>query len=213
MEIHSIKDPLFKSYGQIIEGYDLEGLIDRLKDTPLPDTGTIYCPSDSNLEDLPIFDSFKNNAFGGMPTQLGYCNGRNTKLNCLEYHRDSEFNLGSEDFILLLAKREEIEDGKLDTSLVKAFYVPRGTLVEIYATTLHYAPCQSEKDGFFHVLVALPKGTNGEKPDLQQRNQEDIYLTAKNKWLLAHEESKEAKSGAVVALIGENIDIIDDISH
>lgn len=212
MEIHSVNDPIFTSYGRIVEGYDLDGLLDRLKDTPLPETGTIYCPSDSNLEDLPVFDSFSNNAFGGMEVQLGYCNGRNTKLNCLEYHRDSEFNLGIEDFILLLAKREEIKEGKLDTSLVKAFYVPKGTLVEIYATTLHYAPCQAKEDGFFHVLVALPKGTNMEKPDLQPRNQEDIYLTARNKWLLAHPESNEARNGAVLALVGENIDILNDIT-
>ena len=52
-----------------------------------------------------------------------------------------EFNLGTEDFVLLLARMEDIEDGKLDTAKVKAFRAPAGTLVEVYATTLHYAPC------------------------------------------------------------------------
>ena len=32
-------------------------------------------------------------------------------------------------------------------------------------------------------------------------------MTARNKWLLAHSESDEAKGGAVVALTGDNIDI------
>ena len=78
--------------------------------------------------------------YGGMPVQFGWCNGHNTKLNCLEYHRDSEFNLGTEDFILLLAREDDIEGGKLDTGKVKAFRVPAGVLVEVYATTLHYGP-------------------------------------------------------------------------
>ena len=104
--------------------------------------------------------------FGGMPVQL-LCNGHNTKLNCLEYHRDSEFNLGTEDFILLLAKMDDITDGKLDTAKVKAFRAPAGTLVEVYATTLHYAPCHVDPAKGFRVLVALPQGTNTAKPEIK----------------------------------------------
>ena len=66
-------------------------------------------------------------AYGGMPVDLGYCNGYNTKLNCLEYHRDSELNCGTEDFILLVARADEIENDKLDTSKVKTFRVPAGS--------------------------------------------------------------------------------------
>ena len=145
--------------------------------------------------------------FGGMPVQLGWCNGHNTYLNCLEYHRDSEFNLGTEDFILLLARMEDIEDGKLNTAKVKAFRAPAGTLVEVYATTLHYAPCHVDADKGFRVLVALPKGTNTAKPDIQNNGGDDPLLWACNKWLLAHAESTEAKAGAYVGLVGENIHI------
>ena len=147
-----------------------------------------------------------------MPIQLGYCNGHNTKLNCLEYHRDSEVNLGTEDFILLLAKQDEIVDGKLDTSKVKAFYAPAGVMVEVYATTLHYAPCSSAKGKGFQVLVALPKGTNGPKPEITCLNEEDKKLFAANKWLLAHPEASEVSQGAVAALTGENIDIEGDLN-
>lgn len=131
----------------------------------------------------------------------------NTKLNCLEYHRDSEFNLGTEDFILLLAKEDEIVDGKLDTGKVKGFRVPAGTLVEVYASTLHYAPCHTDPARGFRVMVALPRGTNTGKPALPVRGGDDAYLWACNKWLLAHPDSAEAGQGAVQALTGENIDI------
>ena len=142
-----------------------------------------------------------------MPCQLGWCNGHNNTLNCLEYHRDSEFNLGTEDFVLLLAKQEEIDDGKLDTAKVKAFRVPAGVLVEVYATTLHYAPCHTDAAKGFRVLVALPKGTNTDKPEIKNNGGDDALLWACNKWLLAHPDSAEAKAGAYVGLTGENIKI------
>ena len=132
------------------------------------------------------------------------CYGRNTKLNCLEYHRDSEVNIGTTDFILLLAKISEIEDGRLNTGKVKAFKVPAGTAVEVYATTLHYAPCGF---GAFRVAVVLPKGTNTEAPVCEPKNAEDRLLRARNKWLLAHPDFAEAKFGAYIGLYGPNIDI------
>ena len=143
-----------------------------------------------------------------MPIQIGMCWGYNTKLNCLEYHRDSEVNAGETDFVLLLAKEDEIEDGRLDTAKVKAFRVPAGTAVEVYGTTLHYAPCQTAKTGF-RVAVVLPKGTNTEKPVFEPQSEEDTWMTARNKWLLAHPDSSEAKTGAHIGLTGKNIDILD----
>lgn len=147
----------------------------------------------------------------GVPVQMGWCNGHNTKLNCLEYHRSSEFNLGVEEFILLLAKQNEIKNSVLDTGKVKAFRVPAGTLVEVYATTLHYAPCHTDAEKGFHVLVALPAGTNFKKPNIVAVTDEDLLLRARNKWLLAHADSAEATQGAVVCLQGENIDIQNEL--
>lgn len=132
-------------------------------------------------------------------------------MNCLEYHRDSEINLGVQDFILLLAKLDDIEDSTLDTARVKAFYCPANTMIEVYGSTLHYAPCSAKKGQGFKVLIVLPDGTNGPKPDITPRNDEDRLLWACNKWLLAHADSAEAAQGAVVALNGVNIDLEADI--
>lgn len=208
MKIYSVLDPEFKRYGQIVEGLEetKAEILEALAKTPLPEA-TGYVPTDPELQELPAAVEVSEHCFGGMPTQLGWCNGHNTKLNCLEYHRDSEFNLGTEDFILLLAKQDEIEDGMLDTAKVKAFRVPAGVLVEVYATTLHYAPCHCDEKKGFRVLVALPWGTNTDRPVMKNVTKEDELLTACNKWLLAHPESDEAKGGAKVGLCGENIDI------
>ncbi len=213
MEILKVTNPEFTNYGRIIEGYDAEktAIMEALRDnTPIPD-GTEYVAEEPALQNLAAANIITNSLFGGSEMQFGWCNGHNTKLNCLEYHRSSEINMGTSDFILLLAKREEIVDFKLDSSKVKAFLVPKGIMVEVYATALHYAPCQAHKDSGFQVLVGLPKGTNVGKPEFEAGNQEDKLLTATNKWLLAHAESSEAKEGAWVGITGENIDIVNDI--
>ena len=105
----------------------------------------------------------------------------------------------------------QIADGVLDTGKIKAFWAPAGTLVEVYATTLHYAPCHMDAAKGFRVMVALPKGTNLEKPQVEAKTGEDQLLWARNKWLLAHAESSEAKQGAAVRLEGENLDIADSL--
>ena len=211
MTIYPVTDPTFKPYGKVLSGYDCACLLKAMATIPLPPSGTAYEPSIPALEATCLYGQFQNNAYGGMPVQLGMCWGRNTKLNCLEYHRDNEVNVGDKDFILLLARQDEIEDGVLDTANVKAFRVPAGVPVEVYATTLHYAPCQCEKEGDFRVAVVLPRGTNTAAPGATPLCEEDKWLTARNKWLLAHPESDEAAQGAHIGLRGENIDIADDL--
>jgi len=211
MKIHSIHGPEFAPYGKVLEGYDTACLLDAMNAIPLPASGVAYEPSIPALEATGIYGQLQNNAYGGMPVQLGMCWGRNTKLNCLEYHRDSEVNVGAGDFILLLSKQDEIVDGFLDTSVVKAFRVPAGVAVEVYATTLHYAPCHVNEEEGFQVAVVLPRGTNTAVPGAKPMNAEDTWLTARNKWLLAHADSAEAAQGAHIGLRGPNIDIIHEL--
>lgn len=214
MKIESVYDASFAPYGKVLEGYDMTNLLSTLEAcTPCPQDGVQYVRSQPELEAEKIAYRFAVNAYGGMPIQLGWCNGHNTKLNCLEYHRDSEINCGTTDFILLLAKMDDLEDGRLNTAKVKAFRVPKGVPVEIYATTLHYAPCSAAPGEGFRVLIVLPFGTNGPKPMMTPVNAEDEILWACNKWLLAHPDSDEAAQGAKVLLDGENIDIADDIAE
>ena len=211
MKIYSVADPEFIPYGQPIwEGYDTAELLRAMEAIELPESGTAYRPGIESLEACQIFSELRDRAYGGMPIQLGMCWGRNTKLNCLEYHRDSEINIGTEDFVLLLAKEDEIVDGVLDTEKVKAFRVPAGLPVEVYATTLHYAPCHLDEGKGFRVAVVLPRGTNTDYRPGTGANALDKSLWARNKWLLAHPDTKEAKKGAYIGLRGRNLDITVD---
>ncbi|MCI8304374.1 MAG: DUF4867 family protein [Lawsonibacter sp.] len=211
MKVYSVRDPEFAPYGKVLEGYDVTCLLNAMKAVPLPESGVAYEPGIPELEATCTYGQLQNNAYGGMPVQLGMCWGRNTRLNCLEYHRDSEVNVGTGDFILLLAKQDEIVDGVLDTAKVKAFQVPAGAVVEVYATTLHYAPCHVNEEEGFRVAVVLPRGTNTNPSGAKPLNEEDKWLTARNKWLLAHADSAEAAQGAHIGLRGVNIDITNEI--
>ena len=209
MKFYSVFDPEFAEYGQVLADVDpavTGAIVAALEDkTPLPE-GVGYVPEDPAIQDLPEAAALGPTLYGGIPAQFGWCNGHNVKLNCLEYHRASEFNLGVRDFVLLLGRQADVKDGKLDTATVKAFRVPAGVLVEVFATALHYAPCQVSDEGF-KVLVALPKGTNLDMPELPVPGGDSALLWASNKWLLAHPESSEAAAGAHVGLVGENISI------
>ena len=209
MKIYSVTDPEFKPYGKVLEGYDTKELCEAMAKIEMPAEGVAYEPGIDSLEACAVYADLRDRGFGGMPIQLGMCWGHNTRLNCLEYHRDSEINIGTGEFVLLLAKQDEIVDGVLDTSLVKAFRVPAGVPVEVYATSLHYAPCHVDAEAGFRTAVVLPKGTNTEVPEFTPVCEEDKWMTARNKWLLAHPESAEAKGGAHIGLKGENLDIAE----
>ena len=204
MKIQKVTDPAFRKYGQVLEGYDFTGLIKEMKHTPVPED-IIYVPSVEELEALDIMKDLQNKGYGGLPVQIGYCNGHNKKLNAVEYHRNSEINVAVTDLVLLIGHQQDIkQDHTYDTSKIEAFLVPAGTGIEVYATTLHYAPCHVNEGGF-QCVVVLPKGTNTDLTFQTEKTGEDSLMTAKNKWLIAHEDAKIA--GAFNGLKGENITI------
>ena len=93
-----------------------------------------------------------------------------------------------------------------ETAKMEAFLVPAGTAVEVYATTLHYAPCSAGADNQqFKVGIVLPKGTNYPLEGAHA-GYEDALITATNKWLIGHAEGG-LPEGAHIGLIGKNLDI------
>lgn len=210
MKIQSVFDKAFATYGKVVEGFNFSSLLSTLEsNSEKPADSVIYVPSVDVLEAEEVFTQLRDNCYGGMPIQIGYCNGTNTKLNCFEYHRDSEIDIAADDVILLVAHEQDIIDGQINSSLTEAFLCPKGTAVELYATTLHYAPCSAKKGEGFRVIIVLPKGTNEAKPNITVKNDEDKLLWALNKWLVAHKDTNETKDGAHIGITGENVDIID----
>ncbi len=207
MEIKKVTDPSFRKYGRVVQGIDFTDLVEAIKrETPLPD-GVAYEPSIKALEETTAAKELRRRTYGELPIEVGYCNGHNYKLNAVEYHRSSEINVAATDAVLIVGMQQDItDDFKYETAKMEAFLVEAGTAVEIYATTLHYAPC-SANEGGFKVGIVLPAGTNYPLEESHE-GWEDSLITAQNKWLIGHEEGG-LDAGAHIGLVGKNLDIRD----
>ncbi|MDY3917731.1 MAG: DUF4867 family protein [Candidatus Limivivens sp.] len=204
MNIYKVTDPEFKKYGRVIKNVDLTELVAKLKETPLTKE-VVYEPSVPELEATAAYKALQDTTYGELPIQIGFCNGYNKTMNAMEYHRSSEINVAGTDAVLLLGLRQDVEDDfSYDSARVEAFFLPEGMAVEVYATTLHYAPCSPAEEGF-QVGIVLPKDTNLPLQETHAAGDEDRLLTARNKWLIAHPDAKI--EGAFNGIKGENITI------
>ena len=206
--VYSVFDEQFRTFGNVVTGYDFGDTIDALLRLPIPAEGNVYVASEPTLECLPVFDELQNGFYGGMPIQIGYCNGRNTTYNGFEYHKGSEINVAASDFCLVLGHTWQIASNTFRVGDETVFFMPKGTAVELFQTTLHLSPCRVCDEGF-RAAVVLARGTN---TPLQNRHEprcdEDRLLLQTNKWVLAHPEREPLmRQGAVPGLLGENKEI------
>ena len=187
----SVHDIEFKQYGRVLD-VDTAEFVATMKAKEAIKEGVVYEPSDADLE-----------------VEFGFCSGYNNKLNAVEYHRSSEIDIAATDLILMLGRQQDIDytNNTYETKNIECFFVPAGTAVELYATTLHYAPCK-ENNEEFRCGVVLPKGTNLPLQVKPVENKgENQLLFAANKWLIGHSESGVDKDGGFIGLIGENTTI------
>ncbi|WP_294145571.1 DUF4867 family protein [uncultured Selenomonas sp.] len=202
----SVKDSQFRPYGRVLklDAKEFQKAIEAIK---LPEEGTMYDPSTPAFEALPLFAELRDKVFGELPIEFGHCSGRNRKLNAVEYHRSSEIDIAATDLYLMLGREPDIDPETLryETKRIETFFVPAGTAVELYATTLHFAPISAKPGQEFRCGVVLPKGTNEALVQKGRGAGEDRLLFANNKWLIAHPESGLDKDGAFIGLVGENL--------
>ena len=203
IEFYSVFDDTFSKFGRIIKTLNPDEIIETANEIPNPLNGSTYLPSVEEFENLKIAEEIKNEFFGTLPTQIGYCFGHSNFLNATEWHTSSEINIAVTPLVLILGHIWDIKDDKIDSSKFKAFYVPKGTVIEVFATSLHFCPCEVEKSGF-GCVVCLPSCTN---TDLEIAP-ENKMLFRKNKWIICHKDNKALiERGVVSGITGENFEI------
>ena len=203
IQVLSVFDEEFNTFGRIIKDIDTNEIINVGEKFEMP-RGISYIPSVKEFEELAIANKINSEIFGTLPTQIGYCFGYNSFLNATEWHTSNEVNIAITDLVLFLGHVWDIKGDKIDSSYFKVFYIPKGTVIEIYATTLHYCPCHVN-DGGFRCIVALPKDTNTNL----EIELTDKKATAKNKWLIAHVDNEiKINQGAVPGITGTNYRIL-----
>lgn len=210
LDLLHVEAPEFQRYGRLITGYDPTVIIDRAQALLPASSDVVYEPSVPALEAPCAFNTAMfRDVYGEMPMQVGWCYGKNTQMAALEYHKGAEIDVCLTDVILLVGHVQDVQFADritYDTRRVAAFYAPAGSIVELPAWNLHYAPIHTTAGGSFATLVYLPKGTN---EDLAQRPApagEAQLLFAVNKWLLAHPDVTDlVESGAYAGLVGDDI--------
>ena len=209
--IYDVHDEKFSTYGKVITGYDTKEILNCAeKYTTIPAEGNVYVASMPEMEALPLKKELEQVFYGGMPVEIGYCNGRNSTYNGFEYHKGSEINIAVTDLMLVLSHTWIIKDNTIHVDDAEVFYSPQGTMIEMYQTTLHLSPCKVRDEGF-KAIVVLPGGTNTPLTE-EEKAQRDTspdpeakLLLQRNKWVLSHPERKPLiDQGAWPGLRGEN---------
>ncbi len=202
IKIYSIHDDEFKKYGVVID-VDASDMVKVCGELGLPDSGTSYVASVPELEALKSAPLLGKKLYGGLDAQVGLCCGYNNFLNGLEYHNSSEINVAATPLVLILGLRYEMEGNEYNSENVKAFYLEKGDVVEVFSTSLHFCPCQVDDNGFSCVVV-LPKGTN---TDVEDKG-EDNLLFRKNKWIICHDKNEGLiERGVYPGIHGVNYEI------
>ena len=216
--IKSVNDEAFLSYGRVVEGHDFSDLIRYMEDeTEVPADGNIYVASVPEMEALHSAELIKKVVFGDMPIQVGYCNGRNTTLNGFEYHKASELNIAVTDLMLFLGHSWDIgADLYYPADKAEVFFAEKGTVIEMFGTTLHLSPACAQEGGFKDVVV-LPRGVNTPLSDEEKAARDAAFaagdyearlLLQRGKWVIAHPEREPLiKQGACPGVTGENTEL------
>ena len=206
MHLFNVNDAEFARYGRVLE-LDTREIEAAALTLEMPEKGSVYEASVEVLEKTALYDTLQNEVFGEMKIQIGCCWGHSDSLNALEWHKSSEVNIAAEEMILFLGNVSELEGEKYNSENVRAFLVPKGTAIEVFATTMHFCPCETSGRGFCCIVV-LPEGTNlplDGKPA-------DKFLFRKNKWLMSHNDNTGLiERGAAPGLYGKNFRVGEDV--
>lgn len=207
LAIHEVMDKEFHKYGNVLTEFDFEPCLKIMESRDIPAEGNVYVGCDEEMSSTKTAAALQKVFYADMPIQVGFCNGNSTKLNALEYHKGTEIDVAVTDLVLLLGDVRDIKDNTYDSHLVEAFYLPAGTAVELYGTTLHFAPCKVSDAGFKSIIV-LPLHTNETLEELPRAEKgESALLWMRNKWLIAHAESVPASKGACAGIYNENTEV------
>ena len=202
LRFYDVFDEAFSEYGRVLS-LDPSELVEAAGKIENPESGSAYLPSVDSFEATRVAGEICESVFGTLDTELGYCWGHSETLGGTEWHASSELNVAVTPLVLILGRRCDLSDGRLDSATMKAFYVPKGTVLEVYATTLHFCPCQVSDEGF-GMVVGLPRGTNTPL----EGSVGDRLLFRRNKWIISHEENASLLArGVVPGVYGENYKI------
>jgi len=227
LAIHSVRSEAFGRYGKVVEGFDPGSTLATTEvHLEMPAEGVVYKASLDFLEVIPELHDLGCGLFGDWDVEIGWCIGYNRKLNALEYHKSIEVIVALTDIALMVGVVGDIHYNgagsgpAYSSEALEVFTLSKGTVVELFPGTLHFAPLHLGPEGFA-ALIMLPRGTNDPlspeidryrkdrtgRPRLFAEDKEFDLLWMKNKWMICHPDSPQARRGAWAGITGPNVEL------
>jgi len=194
IEILPVTDPSFSKFGRILNGAKADKAVAHARKVwKVEDKIDAVVSVPEFEDDMDLQTTIGNRVYGGLPIEVGWVYGRNDALTGVEWHQGSEAHVPLEDCVFLLAHTNDVKwnpEFSLDSSTIKAFYCPKGTIVELFQWALHYAPVMVSKSTGFCNLFVLPKNTGASLPFTPNASLPDSApLVAVNVWFVGHQDS------------------------
>ena len=86
LTIFDVRDEAFGEYGVVLGGYDTSDIIEEANKLEMPKEGSVYLASVEAFEGLSIAEKIKDEIFGTLDTQVGYCYGHSNYLSLWTRH-------------------------------------------------------------------------------------------------------------------------------
>jgi hypothetical protein len=201
-----------RKYGRRVMDVDFGEAVEYLRTkTTIPEQGHYYTPAFAPLEAMKLKEAASRLCYAHMPVQIGYCNGKNTLLGGLEYHKGTEICVAVTDTVLFLGSLVDMDGISFHSRDVEALYLAEGDAFEMWPTTMHFCPCHTtKKNPGFKTIVLLPEGTNYEVKGMTALpSGEGRLMWRRNEWQMVHpENTKGVAQGNYPGLTGENYDLV-----
>lgn len=210
LHIHPLDDGAFSKYGLVHKLAPTLEFNAFLEAQPIGSHigDETYIPSCPELQSLELSKIITENLYGTVDCQIGWYTGKANKLNAIEYHKCAEILYLTTPAVLLLGHVSDIVANTYHTDKLEAFFVPANTWVELYSSTVHFAPLAVLASGVRQIVVQQKHTNTPKSVILSEHLEEEPLLLERNKWVIAHKEAKAlVEAGAYVGLIGQNLQL------
>jgi hypothetical protein len=188
IDMLSIEDTSFLRYGRVHHERPVDVLLASLDGKPGSGTGVLRSINDRH-DACPVeLARTLREIFGRTELQVESVQGRNARLDALEYHKCVEVVVAGTDMVALMGLVCDIvwPAGTFDVSRTRAFYVPRGTVYEVFPWCLHSTPVHVHEAEGFRCIVIQPRGAHAPVDFTPDPGGEGKLMRGRNTWLISY---------------------------
>ena len=185
-----IEDTSFLRYGRVHHDRPVDNLLAALDGGTGSGTGVLRSVNEQLDAPPAELASTLREIFGSTELQVETVRGKNTRLDALEYHKCVEVVVAGTDMVVLMGLVCDIvwPGGTFDVSRTRAFYVPRGTVYEVFPWCLHSTPVHVHEAEGFRCIVIQPKGSHAPIDFTPDQGGEGKLMQGRNTWLIGYAE-------------------------